>query len=169
MRLLPAALIVFVSLFTVSHALGQEKKEDDKPPYYLTDAQLDKKLGVDEKAKAPEEFVWLIYFHRVPGCDTCQLMSKYIYETVEKRFVEEVKNKQIVLRYKNFEDKKNADLVKRFNIKSPMLVVVQIKDGKLVKAKHAEEIWPLAADKKKFIDYVEKEIKAYFSEPKEQK
>jgi len=169
MRFLPITLIAFVSLFTVSHVLGQEKKEDDKPPYYLTDAQLDKKLGVDEKAKAPEEFVWLIYFHRVPGCATCQLMSKYIYETVEKCFADDVKEKQIVLRYKNFEDKKNADLVKRFNIKSPMLVVVQIKDGKLVKAKHAEEIWPLAGDKKKFMDYVEKEIELYTEPQKEQK
>jgi hypothetical protein len=154
-------MTVFALLFTVSHAWGQASRVDDRPPYYLTDAELDKKLNVPEKMDAPKEYVWLIYFHRVPGCATCQLMSKYIYETVEKRFADDVKDKTIVLRYKNLDDPKNAELVKRFTIKSPMLVLVHIKDGKLVKAKHGDKIWSLAAEKNKFIEYVEKEIKTF--------
>ena len=168
MRLFSVALIVFVSLFTLSQVLGQAK-QDDRPPYYLTDAELDKKLKVDEKTEAPSEYIWLIYFHRVPGCSTCQLMSKYIYETVEKSFADDVKGKNIVLRYRNLDDVKNADLVKRFNIRSPMLVIVQVKDGKLVKAKHADKIWSLAAEKEKFLEYVEKEIKSYQPKSEEQK
>ena len=67
--------------------MGEEKKETDKLPYYLTDAELDKKLGVNEKADAPKNYVWAVYFHRAPGCDTCQLMSKYVFATVNERLV----------------------------------------------------------------------------------
>ena len=163
MRPFPLLLFVLAACLTALNVFGAEKKED-KPPYYLTDAELDKKLGVDEKAEAPTEYVWVVYFHRVPGCDTCQLMSKYIYETVKERFGDGVEEKKIVLRYKNFEEKKNADLVKKLGIKSPSLAVIQIKDGKMVKAKLADKIWSLAAEKKKFLDYVEKEIKVYADE-----
>jgi hypothetical protein len=166
MKLLPTLLFVLAAYVTASNVLCQERREDDRPPYYLTDEELDKKLGIDEKTEAPKEYVWVVYFHRVPGCATCQLMSKYIYETVEKQFGDNVKAKEIVLRYQNFEDRKNAGLVKKLGIKSPSLAVVQIKDGKLVKAKLADKIWALAAEKEKFVDYVEEEIKTYTEEIK---
>ena len=163
MRQLPIFLVVCLSLFTVSQVMGQVKaeKEDNKPPYYLTDVELDKKLGIDEKTEASKEYIWVVYFHRVPGCETCQLMSKYVYETVKERFANEVKDKQIVLRYRNFEEPKNAALVKKLGIKSPSLAVIQVKDGKMVKAKLADKIWSLAAEKEKFMDYVAREIKSY--------
>ena len=158
------------SLVPVS--IQAEEKKDDRPPYYLTDEELDKKLGVDGSAdentqKAPDQFVWVVYFHRVPGCDTCQLMSKYVYETIDTRFSDDVKVKDIVLRYRNFEEKKNADLVKKLNIKSPSLAIMIVKNGKLSKAKLAGKIWSLASDKKKFMDYVEEEINAYKSQLKD--
>lgn len=152
------------SLILVPASVQAKEKKDDKPPYYLTDEELDKKLGVDTKAKTPEVFVWVVYFYRTPGCDTCQIMSKYVYETVDTRFSDEVKAKNMLLRYRNFEEKKNADLVKKLNIKSPSLAIMIVKDGKLAKAKLAGKIWSLASDKKKFIDYVTEEINAYKKE-----
>ena len=164
MKQLSILLFVLAGCFAVTSVFCAETKEADKLPYSLTDAELDKKLGIDEKNVVPNEYIWVVYFHRVPGCDTCQLMSKYVYETVEKRFGNAVKERKIVLRYQNFEDRKNAALVTKLGIKSPTLAVIQVKDGKLAKTKMATQIWALAAEKEKFIDYVEKEIKAYIDE-----
>jgi len=143
--------------------------EDEPLLCHLTDAELDKKLGVDEKTKAPVEYVWVIYFHQVPVCDTCQLMTNLIYETLRERFADEVKGKQLVLRYRDFESEQNAALVKKLGIKSPSLVVSQIKNGKMVKAKRPGKIWTLAAEKEEFMDYVAKEILAYLPESEEKK
>jgi len=167
MRLIPVALVVFVSLFAVSQVLGQARVADDRPPYYLTDAELDRKLGIDARTEAQNEFVQLVYFHRVPGCLTCQVMAKYIYETVEKHFADEVKSKQIVLRFRNLDEARNAELMRRLNVRSPMLAIIQMKDGRMVRAKLADRIWSLAAEKDKFIEYVEKEIKSYLPEAEE--
>ena len=158
----------FLTLLFLPAIVQADEKKDDKAPYYLTDEELDKKLGVDEKAEAPEAFVWVVYFHRVPGCDTCQLMSKYIYETVDSRFKDDTKVKEIVLRYRNIEDKKNADLVKKLKIKSPSLAIMIVKDGKLLKVKLAGKIWSFAKDKDEFMDYVEAEINAYKSQLKDE-
>ncbi len=59
MRQLPVLMVVLLSLLTASYVMGEEKKEkeDNRPPYYLTDTELDKKLGVDEQAEAPKEYV----------------------------------------------------------------------------------------------------------------
>ena len=162
-------LVLVASFFYVSTVFAQQKMDENKPPYYLTDVELDKKLGIDEKKEAPKEYVWVIYFHRVPGCDTCQLMSKYVFETFKERFGDETKGKQIVLRYKNFEDRKNLDLVRKLKIQSPLLAIIFVKDGKMVKAKFATKIWSLTTEKEKFMEYVEKEIKVYSDELKEKK
>lgn len=151
--------IVMLPFFIAHPVLGE--KQDDKPPYYLSDSELDKKLTIDEKVKAPQEYLWIIYFHRVPGCETCQLMSKYVFETVKTKFADEIKTKNMVLRYKNFEIKQNAALVKKLGVKSPSLYIVEIKEGKIVKAKQADQIWSLAADKEKFIEYVAEVINKF--------
>jgi len=159
---LSIALIVSSFLLAAPSIFGAEKEENDQPPCYLTDADLDKKFGVDEKDQALTEYVWVIYFHQVPVCGTCQLMVKFIYETIHEHFIEEVKGRRLVLRYRDFESEQNAALVKRLGIKSPSLVVSQIKNGKMVKAKLPGKIWSLAAEKEKFMAYVAKEIQSYF-------
>lgn len=154
-------LYVTFALSLVPASIQADEKKFDKPPYYLTDEELDKKLGIDPKTKASDQFVWVVYFHRVPGCDTCQVMSKYIFETLETRFKDDLKDKTVVLRYRNLGDKKNADLVRKLKIKSPSLAVMIVKDGKLSKAKLAGKTWSLASDKGKFVDYVAEEINSY--------
>lgn len=146
-----------VSIQTVS-AYDPQK---EKAPYYMTDDELDKTFDVKAETKKSNDYVRVLYFHRVPGCSTCQTMSKYVYETILKTYSREVKNRQVVLRYFNFEDPKNAKLVKTFKIASPTLVLIQGRNGKDIKAKYADKIWSLAGDKAAFMKYVGKEIDGY--------
>ena len=166
MRPLSVALLVFASLFAVSHVMGQNKteKDDDRPLYELDDKELDKKLGIDEKTEALKDYICIISFHRVPECSSCELISKYACETITERFADELKGKKVVLRYRDFEDEKNADLVKKLGVRAPSLAVLQFKGGKPVKAKLAATIWSLAAEKDRLMDQIEEEIKWYLSD-----
>ncbi len=156
-------LAMFGAPFGVAYDL-----QKNKPPYYLTDDELDKTLDVDTETNKPEDYVRVLYFHRVPGCSTCQTMAKYVYETILRDYPKEVKKRQIILRYYDFENPKNTNLVKAFKISSPTLVLVQGRGGKDVKAKRADKIWALAGDKTAFVKYVDKEIDGYLK-PNEQK
>ena len=142
--------------------------EDAKPLYELSDKELDKKLGIDEKTETVKDYIGVIGFHRFPACSSCELMSKYVYETVTERFADELKGKRIVLRYRNFEDEKNAELVKKLGIRSPSLAILQFRGGKPAKAKLAATIWSLAAEKEKFMDQVEEDVKWYLTDFEEE-
>ena len=153
--------IIVVCLSSVGRAADVTNTANDKPPYYMTDKALDESLEIGTKIAQPAEFVQVIYFHRSPGCSTCQKMSKYVYQTVKTRFAKEIAHRQLILRYRNFEDPQHAVLVQRLKIKSPSLAILWIKDGKPVKAKLATRIWSLAGEKDKFFDYVQEEIGTY--------
>lgn len=162
-------IMVLMMVTCVFTALSLAAEEADKPPYYLSAEALDASLGVDADAEKPANFVRAVYFHRVPGCATCQKMSKYIFETVKTQFPADVKDKKLVLRYMNFEDAKNAKVVKAFDIKSPTLAIIDVRDGKDARVKKAARLWELSADKAKFQAYVAEELKAYLAPENEEK
>ena len=163
-------LVFFVLILLVQAAIAEDKEVykvtalDAKPPYHLSIDELDEALGVDPKAEKPKDYVRVIYFHIVPGCDICQTMSKNVFETLITSFQEELKTKQVILRFYDIEDEKNAKIVETFDVKGPSLYIVRGAGGKEVKAKNADEIWSLVTTKKKFLQYVEKEVRAYLSD-----
>ncbi|MDR0310847.1 MAG: hypothetical protein LBJ21_04605 [Acidobacteriota bacterium] len=66
-KLVVACFLCALALMPLSLQAEEKKDYNENPLYYLTDAELDKFLGVSEKTVAPKEYVRLIYFHRVPG------------------------------------------------------------------------------------------------------
>ena len=161
-------VIVFLLLAQTAVAENKEVYKvtalDAKPPYHLSIDELDEALGVVPEAERPKDYVRVIYFHIVPGCDICQVMSKNVFQTLTASFKEELKTKRVILRYYDMEDEKNAKIVQAFDVKGPSLYIVQGAGGKDVKAKNADQIWSLVTTKKKFLEYVEKEVRDYLSE-----
>ncbi len=143
-------------------------EQGTKAPYYLSNQQLDESLQVDAKTPPPDRFIRLVYFHRVPGCQTCQKMSQFVYQTVQNRFSEQVKNKSLVLRYINFEDPKFALFAQTFKVNSPTLIAIEVRKGKDVRYWNLNQIWPLSADKAKFEQYIESELKKILEPENEQ-
>ena len=141
-----------------------EAVELPEVPYHMSSQELDKSLSVDPEISIPQEYVRILYFHRDPGCATCQKMSKMVFQIVKKSFSEEARKKKVVLRYYDFEESKNEKLTKTFRITSPSLVILQMKSGNTSKAKFADQIWPLSGNSEKFFRYVEKEIREYLDE-----
>jgi len=163
-------VVFFLLILMAQTAIADDKEVyivtalDAKPPYHLSVEKLDEALGVDSKTERPKDYVRVIYFHLVPGCDICQTVSKNVFQTLIASFKKELKTKQVILRYHDIEDEKNAKIIEAFDVKGPSLYIVQGTDGKEVKAKNADQIWSLVTTKKKFLEYVEKEVRAYLSE-----
>ncbi len=134
--------------------------------FLLSDEELDRKFGVENAATdaAPSNYVWVVYFYRLPECESCRIMSKAVFEILQERYAENVKNRRIVLRYRDFEDESNAVLVQKLKIESPSLAVFQMKGGKPVKVKLAGKIWSLAADQAELSDYIGEILREYGAE-----
>ncbi len=144
--------------------VGESNSESDTTPYFLlSDEELDRKLGLENTANnaAPRDYVWVVYFYHLPECESCRIMSEAVFEILQTRFAAEVRTGQVVLRYRNFEDDSNAALVGKLKIESPSLAVLQMKDGKPVKAKLAGKIWSLLAAPAELSEYVCEIIQGY--------
>ena len=166
-KIIPVFCVIAILVTLGFRSVIASDPQNDGAPYQLTNEQLDKTFNVKPETKMPDDYVRVLYFHRIPGCATCQTMSKYVCDTIMKTYSEEVKNRQIVLRYFNFEDPQNAKLVKTFKIASPSLVLIQGRNGKDVKAIKADKIWSLAGDKTAFMKYVGKEINSFLKPDKQ--
>jgi len=132
----------------------------------MSDEELDRYFGVDEEniGKIPDEYVWIVYFHRLPECEACRVMSGYLEELLTSRFHDDLKRQRIIFRYRNFEEGANAALVQKLKITAPSLVVMLVKDRKPTKANLAGRIWSLVAEKQELFDYLDEIIQDYLEE-----
>jgi thiol-disulfide isomerase/thioredoxin len=112
-------------------------------------------------ADAPADRVVVMYFHRVPGCPTCQKMRGFTDEAVKGEFAKQIKDGKVELHYINFEDQKNAALTKGYKVSGPTLIVARITKNKVAEFKNLTEMWSKVGDKKAFIDYVQTNVKDY--------
>lgn len=112
-------------------------------------------------ADAPADRVVVMYFHRVPGCPTCQKMRGYTQEAVKGEFAKQIKDGKVELHYINFEDQKNAALTKGYKVSGPALIVARVAGNKVAEYKNLTEMWSKVGDKKAFIGYVQTNVKDY--------
>jgi hypothetical protein len=157
-RLAPVLFAVFFGVVNLGSCFAQSAQEPGFVPYHISAKELDKRLGVDETAPKPERFIRLVYFHRTPGCNTCQTMASYVFQTVESEFRKQTQNKTLVLRYIDFEDPKNRAFVRAFNINSPTLIAIESVNSKDVRYWKLGRIWSLAGNKEEFQRYIFNEV-----------
>jgi hypothetical protein len=112
-------------------------------------------------ADAPADRVVAMYFHRTQRCPTCQKMGSYSEKAVKTGFAKQIKDGTVAFYYVDFQHKKNAKLVKGYNVSGPTLIVARIKGKKVKEFKDLDDIWTHVADKEAFIKYVQENVSAY--------
>lgn len=105
------------------------------------------------KTGSSVEKVEIYHFHPTNGCYTCTTMGQFAEDTVKQFFPNELETKKIVFDHINFQDPKNAELVKQYEVAgSSLMIGVYNKDGF-----HKEEnmkVWYMTGDKTKSMDYL---------------
>jgi hypothetical protein len=117
--------------------------------------------GAAIAADGPADRVVAVYFHRTQRCPTCQKMGSYSQEAVKTGFPEQLKAGTVAFYYVDFEDKKNAKLVKGYKVSGPALIVAKIKGKKVKQFTDLEDIWTHVTNKREFIKYVQENVAAY--------
>jgi hypothetical protein len=113
------------------------------------------------------EKIEVYHFHPTNGCYTCTTMGKNAEDTVKTYFPNELESKKIVFDHINFQDPKNAEQVKQYEVTgSSLMIGVYDKDGF-----HKEEnikVWYMAGKKDESMTYlkglIEKRLAGDFSE-----
>ncbi len=102
----------------------------------------------------------VMYFHRTQRCPTCIKMGAYSEEAT-KAFADKNKGSNVTFYFVDFQNPKNADLAKGYQVSGPALIVAQVKDNKVVNWKNLAEIWGKVGTKEAFTKYVQENIQGY--------
>jgi hypothetical protein len=115
----------------------------------------------DKPSAGPSHQVIACYFHRTVRCPTCKTISAYIEESVKTGFAAQMKDGRVKMVMIDFQDAKNEKYTKAYDIDGPTLVLMDVKDGKVVSWKPAPKVWSLVGKKDDFSKYVRGEVRSY--------
>jgi hypothetical protein len=113
----------------------------------------------------PAHRVVATYFHRTVRCPTCQKVGSSLEQAIRKTFARELSDGRLEWRMMDYEDPRNATLVKAFGIAGPAFVIMDVDGSRIVGWKPAPKAWSLVGDEAAFSRYVEAEVRSVLGPP----
>lgn len=102
-------------------------------------------IGIATFAQSQEkEIVEIYYFHRTDRCATCNAIEESVIKTVEKNYKKDVEKGRLIFKSINFETQTESDLVKKYEIESPTLLIIYNKKGEKKLTDLTEEAFEFA-------------------------
>jgi hypothetical protein len=108
--------------------------------------------------KPADDCLLVYYFHRNVRCPTCRAIESQSYDTVHKDFASQLERGEVVWKILNYEEPAAADLVEKFEIQIPMVVLARLKGGEIENWKRLDHVWALVGDRPAFGRYIRDEI-----------
>ena len=99
------------------------------------------------------QLVEVYHFHPTNGCYTCTTIGNYAEELIKKSYPTELESKKIVFDHINFQESKNADLVKKFEVTGSSLMI-GVTDATGFHKEENIRVWYIVGDKEKFNTYL---------------
>jgi hypothetical protein len=88
-------------------------------------------------------------------------LEAYSHEALAAGFADELADGRIAWRVVNFQQPENEHFRDEFDLIAPSLVLVAVEGGRQVEFKDLPDIWTKVDDKAAFIEYVQRETKAF--------
>ena len=112
-------------------------------------------------AVAPRDGVVAWYFHTRFRCSTCRHIESLSREAIEHGFPDELHSGRLAFRVVDVEAPGNEHFARDFRLVTRSLVLVEYRDGKVVRWKNLPKIWQLVRDREAFIRYVRGEVRGF--------
>jgi hypothetical protein len=115
-------------------------------------------------AVAPENGIVAYYFHGNKRCSTCRKLEAYSTEAIAGGFASELENGDLVWLVVNTDEEANAHFVTDFELVTKSVVLVEYRDGEVVRFKNLKLVWQLVGDQDGFVRYVRDETAGFIAE-----
>ena len=117
-------------------------------------------LGGSGTTAATTDGLVVYYAHGNTRCPTCRKIESQSHEAVTGGFAEELKSGELTWEIVNYEKPAGEHFIADYEVQMPVVVLVEMKNGKPGKWNRLDEVWGLVDEKDQFIAYVQKEIRA---------
>ena len=125
--------------------------------------------GEEEKAAATpaadsDGGIVAFYFHGNKRCSTCRKLEAYSAEAIVDGFTSELESGELDWRVVNTDEKENAHFITDFELVTKSVVLVEYRDGEVVRFKNLKLVWQLVGDEDGFVRYVRDETRDFLAE-----
>ena len=103
------------------------------------------------------------YFHGKQRCPTCKNIEAYTQEAVASGFDEQLAAGRIEWQVVDYDEPANQHFKKDFELDTPSVVLVRLRDGKQQNWRNLPEVWELVGDKPAFIEFVQRQIRQFMA------
>ena len=104
------------------------------------------------------------YFHGNKRCSTCRKLEAYSEEAITGGFTSELESGELEWRVVNTDEDGNAHFVTDFELVTKSVVLVEYRDGEVVRWKNLKLVWQLVGDQDGFLRYVRDETRDFLAE-----
>ena len=104
------------------------------------------------------------YFHGNKRCSTCRKLEAYSEEAITGGFTSELEAGELEWRVVNTDEDGNAHFVTDFELVTKSVVLVEYRDGEVVRWKNLKLVWQLVGDQDGFLRYVRDETSDFLAE-----
>jgi hypothetical protein len=99
------------------------------------------------------------YLHGSTRCPTCEAIEALSEAVVQSDFAAALASGEMQWKVLNYEKPAAAELVRKFEIQMPVVVVARMKQGEITDWKRLDEVWALVGDKPAFTSLLREEIR----------
>lgn len=114
-----------------------------------------------KEAPAQGRVLFVYFFHGRARCASCKIIEAFGKKALDSGFSEEIKSGRIVWRDIDLDEPENRHFIEDYKILSISLVLSDTRDGRQTQWKNLDRVWDLLNDESGFVEYVQKEIKAW--------
>jgi len=115
-------------------------------------------------AANPDDAVVAYYFHGNKRCSTCRKLEAYSQEAIAGGFAAELEAGELEWRVVNVDEKANEHFVTDFELVTKSVVLVEYRDGEVVRFRNLKLVWQLVGDEDGFVRYVRDETRDFLAE-----
>jgi len=106
---------------------------------------------------ADADGVVAMYFHGNARCATCRKIEAYSDEAIAQGFVLELESGRLEWRVVNIDEPANKHFIEDFQLVTRSVVLVEYRDGNVLRWSNLDKVWQLVRSKEKFVDYIQEE------------
>jgi len=107
--------------------------------------------------KKSADKIEIYYFHRTQRCYSCNILSRYVRETIEQKFSEEIESGKIEFREINIDLPENKNVTGKFQASGSSLFINAIKDGQ-DNISQDTSVWRLLNNRSQFENHLANKI-----------
>ena len=147
-------------LLTFCNQKKQEKHtaDDATSATHGSDAIASTLFANDSTATNGEKLI-IYYFHTNFRCKSCTKLQELTSKAITSGFSQQLGNGRIAFMPVHVEQPGNEHFSEEYKLYTKSVILSDVKNGQEAKWKNLDKVWTLLGDEKKFLEYIQTEVK----------